>query len=758
MTEIGPVPWFSELGMDNLAIAGGKGANLGELTRAGLPVPPGFVITAPAYLETMQRSGLRQELAQCAAQVPDTDPTVLTALAASLSSRIRDVEIPDALTALILSRYRELGASAVAVRSSATSEDTAATSFAGMNETFTNVQGEAELLTCIKDCWAAGFGARALSYRACRQLVDEPAIAVVIQAMVESERSGVIFSADPTTGDRGHVVIEAAFGLGEVVSGGQLIPDTYLLDSTGPRPLEIRIGYKDHQIVRGPEGHNIRVELSLDEATRRVLNDGEAVALAELAVRVQKHYGCPQDIEWAIQDGVTYLIQSRPITSLPAPDSAATGAVGRAPVHGRLVAGVGAASGVASGTVRILASPDHAEQFRDGEILVASTTSPDWMPILRRAAALVSDGGGITCHAAIVSRELGIPAIVGARTATHVLHDGQQVTVDGRRGVVEEHHPSTPPTPERGDGQAGRVVVGYDGSADSCAALDWASAEAQRRGLPLTVLNVVDYLGQLPGTLPTVPMRSRVERAAGHSAEQIAAEGVHRARKNAGSIDIAALTHVSRVAYSLIENSRAAALLVVGTRGHNRLTGTILGSVAFTVSAHAVCPVVVVRGDSANLPGPHRPVVVGVDGSPGSDAAVRFAAASAAAADAPLVVVSGYQTLSAQVWVEPDLPTRSFDSAARQAAEIAVEAAELIATADHPDLQVQRRVVQRAVAEALTVTASGAGLLVVGSCGRGGFAGLQLGAVSHAVIHSAPCPVAVIPPHRLDPTAMRCRY
>lgn len=298
-------------------------------------------------------------------------------------------------------------------------------------------------------------------------------------------------------------------------------------------------------------------------------------------------------------------------------------------------------------------------------------------------------------------------------------------------------------------GQTAGVIVGYDGSPDSCRALDWAASHAQRHGMPLTVLNVVDYLGQLPGTLPTVPMPHRVEQAAGHPAQQVAAEGVHRARKSADSIDIIALTHTSRVAYSLIEHSRTAALLVVGTRGHGELTGALLGSVAFAVSGHARCPVVVVRGDAAGLPGPDRPIVVGVDGSPGSDTALRFAADTAAGDRAQLLVLAAHQSISAQVWAESlgtGVTGRSFDQAARLAAERAVEASVEEARRRQPNLNVTGRVVTAPVVGALTSAAAGAGLLVVGTRGGGGFAGLRLGSVSHGVIHASPCPVAVIPP------------
>jgi pyruvate, water dikinase len=465
------VRWFADLRVGDTAAAGGKGANLGELTSAGLPVPPGFVVTAPAYLETMGRNGLREHLVEAAAGAPEDDPVALTALAGRLGEDVRGAELPAELAEAILAAYEELGGGPVAVRSSATSEDTAGTSFAGMNETYTNVVGGPELLTKIRDCWASLYGARVISYRASQGVTDEPAIAVVVQRMVSSDRSGVMFSVDPTTGDRTHVVVEGAFGLGEVVVGGQVVPDRFVLDKQNkdsPRLLEVRIGYKAFRIGRGPDGADQRVDLTPDEATRRVLSDDEAVALARLALRVEEHYGSPQDMEWAIEGDAMFLVQSRPITTLDGPSAgggAAAAGDGRpAAPRRRLVSGQGASPGTASGAVRVLTSPAEGGRFQDGEVLVAPMTSPDWMPILRRAAALVTDEGGTTCHAAIVSRELGIPSVVGSRTATHVLTDGQVVTVDGRRGIVEEGAaPVAVTTPgstrPRGEAPAGGFAV-----------------------------------------------------------------------------------------------------------------------------------------------------------------------------------------------------------------------------------------------------------------------------------------------------------
>ena len=434
------VAWFDELDKGDAATVGGKGANLGELTRAGLHVPPGFVVTAAGYLLAMDEGGVRDELrarfaSACAAV---DDPAALADAAERLRALVRKAGVPGRLAEQVLSAYHRLGDEApVAVRSSATAEDTAGTSFAGMHETFANVIGDAAVLDRLVDCWASLYGERVISYRASCGLTDEPMIAVVVQRLVTSERSGVMFTVDPSTGDRRRLVIEGAFGLGEVVVGGQVEPDTYVVDKDDLRLMETRIGRKTHKIVGAGQGV-VRVDLSPEEGARRVLSDDEAIELARLGVGVEAHYGEPQDVEWAIAGGQTFLVQSRPITtlgtSIPAGQAPTAATAG-----GRLLLqGLAASSGIASGPVRILASPREGEQLQAGEVLVASMTNPDWVPTIRRASALVTDGGGMTCHAAIVARELGVPCVVGARTATTTLRDGELVTVDGARGAVFE--------------------------------------------------------------------------------------------------------------------------------------------------------------------------------------------------------------------------------------------------------------------------------------------------------------------------------
>jgi pyruvate,water dikinase len=395
------------------------------------------VVTGEAYLDAMRRAGVREALQQRVSEVDIDSPEELGRAAAELADLVRSAGMPTEVHDALLAAYDGLGNQPrVAVRSSATAEDTASTSFAGMNETFTNVQGADELVGRVVDCWASLWSPRVVAYRASQELREEPVIAVVVQEMVDSEASGVMFTADPATGDRGTIVVEAAFGLGEVVVGGQVEPDTYVLSKDGPRVTRIHLGIKAEKIVRGPDGHDLRLQVPPAEQAGRVLADDVLLELAGMAATIEAHYGCPQDVEFARAGGRTWIVQSRPITTLE--DVAAAVAPGDV-----LASGLAAAPGVASGPVRILRSTADGAQLRDGDVLVATMTSPDWVPTMRRAAALVTDGGGVTCHAAIVGRELHLPTVVATRTATTALRDGEVVTVDGTKGVVRAGAAST---------------------------------------------------------------------------------------------------------------------------------------------------------------------------------------------------------------------------------------------------------------------------------------------------------------------------
>lgn len=423
------VYWFDEVSKADAALVGGKGANLAEMISAGFPVPPGFVVSAGGFKAAMESAKLWPELSQRFAALDANQPEQLKQVSAELQAKVRETAPPKALRDEVLKAYAKLGPKAnVAVRSSATSEDAADTSFAGMHETFTNISGDEALLKAIQSCWASAYGQRVLAYRKTRGMTEDPQIAVVVQKMVSAARSGVVFTADPSTADRDFVVIEAALGQGEVVVSGQVEPDTYVLSKRGPKLSRVRVGHQAFKIIRGDDGKDRTVQLAPDEADRRVLSDAEAIELASLALRVEAHYGSPQDVEWADEQGRFWLVQTRPITTLGTGQRDGNGAV--------LVSGLAASPGTGSGRVRVLKAVTDAGQLQPGEVLVAPMTSPDWVPAIRRAAAVITDAGGMTCHAAIVSRELRIPCVVGARNATERLRTGDEVSVDGSSGEV----------------------------------------------------------------------------------------------------------------------------------------------------------------------------------------------------------------------------------------------------------------------------------------------------------------------------------
>src|SRR6478609_4791935 len=433
MQRKGYVRDISHLRIGDAEEAGGKGANMGELVAAKLPVPPGFVLLRDCYRDSMQAGGVDAELnalhREALADVADT--TRLGELCEQMRGLVHKVGVADTVRHVVLDAYHALGSDVlVAVRSSATGEDGRDASFAGMNATITNVSGDDGLIDAVLRCWMSLFSPRVVTYRASRDFTADPAMAVVVQQMINSEKAGVAFTADPSNGAEDRVVIEGAFGLGEVVVSGEVEPDTYIVSKETLETLDIRLGHKAFKIVRGPDGHDKAVTLDDAQADARVLDDAELKRIAELAMATERHNGNPQDTEWAISGGQTYLVQARPITTLrhtTAPPSEK---------HAVLARGLAAAPGSATGKVRVLDTPDEGNRLLEGEILVAQMTNPDWLPTIRRAAALVTDTGGMTCHAAIVARELGVPCVVGTRTATRDLHDGITVTVDGARGEV----------------------------------------------------------------------------------------------------------------------------------------------------------------------------------------------------------------------------------------------------------------------------------------------------------------------------------
>jgi pyruvate, water dikinase len=446
--EAASVRPFSELSRQDVAYAGGKGANLGELTGAGLPVPPGFVVGAPAYAAFCEGGGLRERIEQRLADLDVDDTAALEEAAADVREMVEAEPIPDRLSDEIQAAYRDLADddAPVAVRSSATAEDTEAASFAGMNETLLNVHGSDEVVDAVRRCWSSLFGARTVFYRAKRGFGQaDMDIAVVVQRQILATRAGVMFTIDPASGDHDRLVIEGSFGLGEAVVSGSVSPDRYLVDKPTRAIVAREVRRKELAIEPRPDGGTVTRELEEEEALRPVLSDEEVRELAELGRRIEAHYGAPQDTEWCFDaDDAAWMLQSRPVTSAGGAPAGAAGpagfpaAPGAPPPGGVLVRGLGAAPGSATGAVRIVSKLDGAGELADGEVLVTHMTAPDWVPLMRRSAAIVTDSGGMTCHAAIVSRELGIPCVVGTADATSKLRDGELVTVDATHGTVLE--------------------------------------------------------------------------------------------------------------------------------------------------------------------------------------------------------------------------------------------------------------------------------------------------------------------------------
>jgi pyruvate,water dikinase len=433
-----------ELSAADVAYAGGKGANLGEMIRAGMPVPPGFVVGAPAYAAFRDESGLREELAALLGELDVDDTAALQAAAKAARELVEKTEVPAGIVSAIEAEYGSLDDALeqpVAVRSSATAEDTASASFAGMNETLLNVRGLGDVVDAVRACWSSLFGSRSMYYRAKRGfdlvLMD---IAVVVQAQIEAAASGVMFTVNPATGARDELVIEGSLGLGEAVVSGSVSPDRFVVRKADLEILARDIAAKEIAIEPLPGGGTREVPLAGEASRAPAITDPQAVEIAGYGRALEEHYGAPQDTEWAIDaDGKVWMLQSRPVTTLAgdeaptAPQAEAAAPDGEPEVLAR---GLGAAPGRASGVARLIEDLDDGARLAEGEVLVTRMTAPDWVPLMRRAAAIVTDSGGMTCHAAIVSRELGIPCLVGTQNGTAAIKEGELVTVDAGAGIV----------------------------------------------------------------------------------------------------------------------------------------------------------------------------------------------------------------------------------------------------------------------------------------------------------------------------------
>jgi pyruvate,water dikinase len=435
---------FSEVAKSDIALVGGKGANLGEMLRAGIPVPDGFIVTSQSWYYFIDSTGLRDEIRSELTNLNRHDSKQLQETSERIKNKILSKEVPSEIAQKIIELYHELTQgkkSRVAIRSSATAEDLPDASFAGQQATFLNVEGDDNVVETVKKCWASLFEARAIFYRE-EQHFDhfKVGIAVPVQQMIQSESSGIMFSIDPVTNDTNTIIIESIYGLGEYIVGGVVNPDHYEVDKNSLEIKSKKIAKQTHKMTLSIEGTNADVPVGQQWQEQQKIADEHIRTLAQLSIKLEQHYGKPQDSEWAYQNGKVYIVQTRPITTINAVQTAhakeLSSQIQEILKSSPLVKGAPASPGVASGNVVIIHSPQEIDKVRTGDILVTEMTTPDFVPAMKRAAAIVTDLGGRTCHAAIVSRELGTPCVVGCDVATTTLKQGQLITVDGTNGYV----------------------------------------------------------------------------------------------------------------------------------------------------------------------------------------------------------------------------------------------------------------------------------------------------------------------------------
>ncbi|MEM5805232.1 MAG: phosphoenolpyruvate synthase [Candidatus Aenigmatarchaeota archaeon] len=442
------IKWFDQVGKDDVLLVGGKGANLGEMTKLKIPVPFGFIITAKAFDKFLDVTKIREPIEKFIAATDVDNTEQLLNTSKKIKELILSQEIPFTIKNEILEAYRNLSISdkimdvralelisagrdlaLVAVRSSATTEDLLEASFAGQQASFLNVKGFKELLNAVKKCWASLYEPRAIFYRT-KHGFTKASIAVVVQRMVNSEKSGVMFTIDPVTGED-VTVIEATWGLGETLVSGEVEPDMYKVSKDG-KIVEKKIGKKD--IMRSRDyatDRTVEIPVPKDKINAQVLTDDEILRLANYGKILEEHYNHPQDIEFAIEMGRIAIVQTRAVTTKAKVEEIAIKAK-------PILQGLAASPGIAKGIVRIVYDIKDITKVMPGDILVTTMTSPDLVPTMGKSSAIITDLGGSTSHAAIVSREMGIPCIVGTKEATKILKDGMFITVDAYHGFIYE--------------------------------------------------------------------------------------------------------------------------------------------------------------------------------------------------------------------------------------------------------------------------------------------------------------------------------
>lgn len=472
--------WFDELRREDVALVGGKSSSLGEMTSStSVPVPYGFATTAYGYRFFMEKTGLQDKIASLLAKLTDVeDSALLREVCAEIRRVICEAEMPAELAEAIKASYEELAKKVgeenpfVAVRSSATAEDLPDASFAGQQDTYLNVQGADVVIQKVKECYASTFTDRATYYRV-KQGFDhmEVALSAAVQMMVFSKAAGVMFTVDLVNGNDENIFIEGSWGLGEYVVQGTVTPDNFTVNKKDMTIINRMVNDKHVQLVRKAGGDCVELPVPEEDRMKQVLSDEDVLALADYAKQIEKHYGCYMDMEWGVdeRDGKIWILQARPETvwSRKNKEKGAQTVETAAVVTERkvVVKGLPASPGLVAGKAHVILDPAKIDEFIEGEILVTTMTAPDWVPAMKKAKAIVTDAGGMTCHASIVSRELGIPCIVGTKSrsseATITIEDGQMITVDASNGIVYDGVLEDLVKKEEAPAAGGAVVAEY---------------------------------------------------------------------------------------------------------------------------------------------------------------------------------------------------------------------------------------------------------------------------------------------------------
>ena len=440
--------WFEQIHKDDVPMVGGKSASLGEMTsRTDVPVPYGFATTSYAYNYFMEQTGMDKRMQEILEDLTDVENTKqLATVSAAIREEIIASKMPDDLEEAIVNAYHQLAEKVgvedpyVAVRSSATAEDLPNASFAGQQETYLNVRGASYVVQRVKECYASCFTDRAVYYREKQGFNHlEVALSAAVQMMVFSKAAGVMFSVNVVTGDDTDVTIEAAYGLGEYVVNGTVTPDNYVVAKENREITSKSVNHQEVYLARKQGGNCEKMFVDADKQDLQKLTDDQIRELAGYAIQIEKHYGCYMDMEWGIDERTDkiWILQARPETvwskrNKKQEDSERV----------VMVQGLPASPGQVTGKAHVIKDPSGIAKFKDGEILITEMTTPDWVPAMKKAKAIITDSGGMTCHASIISRELGIPCVVGTKSrgkaATETITDGMEITVDASNGVVYE--------------------------------------------------------------------------------------------------------------------------------------------------------------------------------------------------------------------------------------------------------------------------------------------------------------------------------